>query len=518
MEQEEKYKKTLIESGLFFYGANRGSFILPPHGYALWKNIQSALDKKFSARGVQNVLLPTLIPLSLLEREKKHVAGFSTECFYIEKIGEKRSESPLVLRPTSEVLFYDWYSQILRSYQQLPFLYNQWCSVFRAEKNTSPFFRSTEFLWQEGHTIHRDSEEARQFALNIWEDYQDYAENILRLAIIAGQKTEGEKFAGALETYTVECLLPDGQCLQLATSHYFGDGFCRLMGVEFQGPDPNDQLRFPFSTSWGTSTRALGALVKSHADNWGLILPFEIAPVQVAFILIGGGEELVTYCQEILELLNPYYRCRLYNENRRDNLNVLQADKEGCPLKVLLGKEELKKNEITLVRRDNIERRIKISLENSESEKNFLLNFEDNLVEDLKKYNLENKKKEELTKEHKKMVSSVRKGLKRDKIVKAIRIEASEFNQTIYQKSADFLDKHTYPIASFTELEKKLKAGTKGLFLIPFCNQLECETKMKEKVPSYSIRCMFGKKSDKPSRCIFCQSEVQGRAYLGRSY
>ena len=205
----DKYSKLLIETGLFAYGTSKGSFILPPHGYALWKNIQNVLDKKFSVRGVQNVLLPSLIPLELLEKEKKHITGFSPECFYVEKVGEKKLEALLVLRPTSEVLFYDWYRQILQSYQQLPFLYNQWCSVFRAEKNTNPFFRNTEFLWQEGHTIHSSSEEARQFALNILSDYQDYAENILGLGIIVGKKSEGEKFAGALESYTVECLLPD---------------------------------------------------------------------------------------------------------------------------------------------------------------------------------------------------------------------------------------------------------------------------------------------------------------------
>ncbi|MCE8163975.1 MAG: proline--tRNA ligase, partial [Candidatus Moeniiplasma glomeromycotorum] len=264
---EDKYNKLLSEGGLFFYGPTKGSFILPPHGYAVWKNIQNILDKKFVARGVQNVLLPTLIPLNLLEKEKKHIAGFSPECFYVEKVGEKELEVPLILRPTSEVIFYEWYRQILQSYHQLPFLYNQWCSVFRAEKNTAPFFRNTEFLWQEGHTLHSSAEEARQFTLNILADYQNYAENFLNLAVIVGRKTEGEKFAGALETYTVECLLPDGQCLQFATSHYFGDNFCHLMGVRYQ--DNNNKSQFPHSTSWGTSTRAIGAVAKTHADNWG---------------------------------------------------------------------------------------------------------------------------------------------------------------------------------------------------------------------------------------------------------
>lgn len=516
MEKEDKYSKLLIESGLFFYGATKGSFILPPRGYALWKNIQNVLDKKFAARGVQNVLLPTLIPLDLLEKEKKHISGFSPECFYIEKKGERKLETPLVLRPTSEVMFYEWYRQILRSYQQLPLLYNQWCSVFRAEKNTSPFFRNTEFLWQEGHTIHASGEEARQFTLNILSDYQDYAENVLNLAVIVGKKTEGEKFAGALETYTVECLLPDGQCLQFATSHYFGDNFCRLMEIKYQ--DKNNKFQYPFSTSWGTSTRAIGAIAKTHADNWGLILPFEIAPVQIAFVLIENSKELINYYQEIAQLLNPRYRCQLYNKNPRVNLNVLQADKEGCPFKIILGPQELKKNEITLVRRDNIEKRITINLEENEMEKKYLPIFED-YAEKLSKINLENKDETNSIKIKERMMEGMKRGERQGKIFRVIAREIAEFQKTIYQKSADFRDKHIFPIDNFSELEKNIKEGVKGLFLIPFCNNLECEVKIKEKVPSYSIRCIAseGKNTELPP-CLFCQSTSQNKVYLGRSY
>jgi prolyl-tRNA synthetase len=511
MEKKDKYSKLLIKGKLFFYGATKGSFILPPHGYALWKNIQNILDKKLAARGVQNVLLPTLIPLNLLEKEQEHVAGFSPECFYIEKIGEKKIEIPLVLRPTSEVLFYEWYRQILQSYQDLPFLYNQWCSVFRAEKNTNPFFRNTEFLWQEGHTLHSSAEEARQFALNILSDYQDYAENILNLAVIVGKKTEREKFAGALETYTVECLLPDGQCLQLATSHYFGDNFCRLMEVKFQGSDPNKKpIQYPFSTSWGTSTRALGALVKTHEDEWGVILPFEIAPIQIAFILIGKSEELISYRQEIYNLLSPHYRCRLYDKHRQVNTNFSQADEEGCPFKIILGPEELKNKEITLVRRDNIERRITISLASNEAEQKIFAIFE-KFAQEL----METQEKEETKKELEKAMAanSYQRGQKAGKIFNVIRKEKEEFH-----------DSHTYKIDSFSELEIKIKGGAIGLFLIPFCNQLDCEIKIKEKVPSYSIRCIKElilsekKKAFGLKKCLFCERLAENMVYLGRSY
>ncbi|KLL05094.1 MAG: prolyl-tRNA synthetase [Mycoplasmataceae bacterium RV_VA103A] len=511
-EKTDKYSRLLNEGGLFFYGATKGSFILPPHGYALWKNIQSALEKKFASHGVQNVLLPTLIPLDLLEKEKEHVAGFSPECFYVERIGAKKIETPLVLRPTSEIVFYDWYRQILHSYRQLPLLYNQWCSVFRAEKNTTPFFRNTEFLWQEGHTLHANTQEARQFTLNILSDYQDYAENILCLGVIVGQKTAGEKFAGALETYTVECLLPDGQCLQLATSHYFGDNFCRLMEVKFQNKD--NQMQHPFSTSWGTSTRAIGALVKAHADQWGLILPFEIAPVQIAFILIGESPELIDYYQEIYGLLSRHYRCQLYNKNKQVNANVLQADQEGCPFKMIIGKQELEHQEITLIRRDNVERKITIKLEENELEKKYITATE-KYWKEMSEINQENKKEFEKAK----VANPFRQGQRAGKIFGIISQEAQELQKNLYQKSVEFRDKHIFSVANLAELEKKKKDGSKGLFLVPFCNNLDCELKIKEKVPSYSIRCIAGEERViAPQKCLFCQSAAQNRVYLGRSY
>ncbi|CAJ0919119.1 490_t:CDS:10 [Entrophospora sp. SA101] len=307
------------------------------------------------------------------QKEKKHIAGFSPECFYIEKIGEKKLESPLILRPTSEVVFYDYYRQILSSYRQLPLLYNQWCS--------------------EGHTLHSSEQEARELALNILADYQDYAENTLCLGVIVGKKTEGEKFAGALETYTAECLLPDGQ-----------------------------------------------------------------------------------------------------------------SDKEGCPFKIILGPEELKNGEITLVKRDNVEQKITVSFEGNETEKKYLLDFENNLAKNFETYNLENKFQEQLATERKEIVNSVKKGFKKDKIIKVIKQEITEFKKNIYQKSIEFRNKHIFPVNNYSELQEKIKKGVVGLFLVPFCNNLDCETKIKEKVPSYSIRCIaLEKKPVASPKCLFCQ-------------
>ncbi|CAI2177481.1 407_t:CDS:2, partial [Funneliformis geosporum] len=425
-DKPEPRQPTPQPSGLFWAGPTKGSFGLPPRGYALWKNIQTILDHKFSRRGIQNVLLPTLIPFDLISKEKDHIAGFSPECFYVEKVGAKKLTSPLVLRPT----------------------------IFRAEKNTNPFFRNTEFLWQEGHTIHISETEAQQFALDSLADYQDYAEKILNLAVIVGHKTEGEKFAGALETYTVECLLPDGQCLQLATSHYFGDHFCRLMEVKYQ--DKDNLFQFPYSTSWGTSTRAIGAII--------------------AFILFQETPELINYYQEIFSSLSPYYRCKLYNQGKK---NLLQADEEGCPFKILLGPEELEKREITLVRRDDIERRIPIKLaEATELEKKMLLIHEE-LTEKSNKLFFPHHSAAKLAEEKTKMVKTIQKGYQTGKLFAIINQEAKKFRQNIYQKSVEFRDSHIYKVDSFTELEKKLRGGVIGLFLVPFCHNLECEKKIK---------------------------------------
>ncbi|CAG8696142.1 9203_t:CDS:2, partial [Racocetra persica] len=314
--------------------------------------------------------------------------------------------------------------------------------------------------------------------------------------VIIGQKSAGEKFAGALETYTVECLLPDGQCLQLATSHYFGDNFCRLMEVKFQNKD--NKMEHPFSTSWGTSTRVIG-----------LILPFEIAPVQIAFILIGESSELINYYQEIYGLLSRHYRCQLYNKNEQVNANVIQADQEGCPFKMIIGKHELEHQEITLIRRDNVERKITIKLEENETEKKYITAAE-KYWEEIS--GIDQKNKEVLIKEKTKMTNSFRQGQRAGKIFGTIGKETVELQKNLYQKSAEFRDKHIFSVASLTELEKKIKGGSKGLFLVPFCNNLDCELKIKEKVPSYSIRCIAGeKKVDTSHKCLFCQSAAQNR-------
>lgn len=514
MNKQTEYNKVLLESGLFFPGPSKGSFILPPNGLILWQNIQNILNQKFAKYGVKNVSLPTLIPYSFFQKEKQHIQGFSPEFFQIQQIGEKELSDPLVLRPTSEVLFYDWFRQTLHIYQQLPFLYNQWCQVFRAEKNTKPFLRNTEFFWQEGHTLHENKQEAQEFAQKIWQEYQDYIEKDLCLAVIAGKKSEKEKFAGAVESYTVECLLPDGQCLQLATSHYFGDNFCRAMNVKFQGKQQSkeEQLNYPFSTSWGTSTRAIGALALSHVDSLGLILPFDVAPVQIAFILFRKDEKVINYYQEILNILiAAKFRCRLYS-------SALQADKEGCPLKIILGPEELGKKEITLKRRDEIEKKIIISMQDNELEKKFFPICKDYMEKIGKVVSEENKGSPVINVEEKAM-EAMKNGLKQGRIFKVVTQSREELNKDLYQKSINFRDQHVFSVREYQELEKKIKGGAIGLFLIPFCNNLSCEETIPGKLPAYSVRCLsLIEKPKEGEKCIFCAVSAKDYAYLGRSY
>ena len=261
------------------YSDVKGLFIMRPYGYAIWENIQKILDGKFKATGHQNVSMPMLIPESLLQKEKDHVEGFAPECAWVTMGGSEELPERLCVRPTSETLFCEHWSHIVHSWRDLPCLYNQWCSVMRWEKTTRPFLRGREFLWQEGHTLHATEAEARKETLQMLEIYADTCEQELAMPVIRGNKTDKEKFAGAVNTYTIECMMHDHKALQSGTSHYFGDGFARAFDITYT--DKNNQQAYPHQTSWGMSTRVIGGLIMTHGDNSGLVLPPHIAPIQV---------------------------------------------------------------------------------------------------------------------------------------------------------------------------------------------------------------------------------------------
>ena len=279
------YTDVCIKAELIDYSSVKGCMIIRPYGYAIWENIQKELDKRFKETGHQNVYMPMFIPESLLQKEKDHVEGFAPEVAWVTHGGNIELPERLCVRPTSETLFCDHYANTIKSYRDLPKLYNQWCSVVRWEKTTRPFLRSREFLWQEGHTVHATSEEAKEETLKMLNIYADFCEDILAIPVIKGEKTEKEKFAGAENTYTIEALMYNGIALQSGTSHYFGDNFARAFNMTFM--DKDNKEKYMYQTSWGMTTRIIGAMIMTHSDDHGLVLPPNIAPTKVTIIPIG---------------------------------------------------------------------------------------------------------------------------------------------------------------------------------------------------------------------------------------
>ena len=299
-----------IKAELVDYSTVKGFYIMRPYGQALWENITHILDKKFKETGHENVAMPLLIPESLLQKEKDHVEGFAPEVAWVTFGGSEQLEERLCVRPTSETLFCDHWAHILQTYKQLPLKYNQWCSVVRWEKTTRPFLRGREFFWQEGHTIHETPEEAMAETMQMLDIYADTVENQLMIPVIKGQKTESEKFAGAEATYTIEAMMHDGKALQSATSHYFGDGFARSFDVTFA--DRNNGISYPFQTSWGLSTRIIGALIMTHGDDSGLVMPPAVAPIQIAIVPIAQHKEgVLEKAEELRKRLAENYRVKL---------------------------------------------------------------------------------------------------------------------------------------------------------------------------------------------------------------
>ncbi|MBP5250326.1 MAG: proline--tRNA ligase, partial [Lachnospiraceae bacterium] len=278
------YTDVVLKAELIDYTSVKGCMVIKPDGYAIWENIQHELDRRFKEAGVQNVYLPMFIPESLLEKEKDHVEGFAPEVAWVTQGGLQPLQEKLCVRPTSETLFCDFYKNLIHSYRDLPKVYNQWCSVVRWEKETRPFLRSREFLWQEGHTIHATQEEAQERTIQMLNIYADFCEDFLAMPVVRGRKTDKEKFAGAVATYTIEALMHDGKALQSGTSHNFGDGFARAFGIQYT--DNQNTLQYPYQTSWGVTTRLIGAIIMVHGDNEGLVLPPKVAPTQVMVIPI----------------------------------------------------------------------------------------------------------------------------------------------------------------------------------------------------------------------------------------
>ena len=313
------YTDIVLKADLADYTDTKGCIAIKPYGYAIWENIQKYLDEKIKEVGVKNVYFPVLIPESLLQKEKDHVEGFAPEVAWVTQGGQEELEEKLCIRPTSETIFSNLYAKWLKSWRDLPLKYNQWCNVLRWEKETRPFLRSREFLWQEGHTLHETEKEAKEFTIKILNIYQDLIENLLAIPVLKGEKTEKEKFAGADNTFTVETLMHDGRALQSGTSHYFGQNFTKAFDIKFQNREGKEE--YPYQTSWGVTTRLIGAVIMAHGDNRGLKLPPKVAPIQVIIVPIAMHKEGVEdKAKEIYEVLNKNFRTEL---DLRDNYSVL---------------------------------------------------------------------------------------------------------------------------------------------------------------------------------------------------
>ena len=360
------YTDIVIKAELADYTATKGFIAIRPYGYAIWENIQKYADEKFKQTGVKNLSMPVLIPESLLNKEKDHVEGFAPEVAWVTEAGGEKLEERLCIRPTSETIFCSMFSKWLNSWRDLPMVTNQWCSVLRWEKETRPFLRSREFLWQEGHTIHETEKEARERTLQMLDIYAQVIEDLLAIPVLKGRKTEKEKFSGAEERYTVETLMHDGRALQAGTSHYFGQNFTKPFEIKFQNREGKEE--YAYQTSWGLSTRLIGAVIMAHGDNRGLKLPPKVAPVQAVIVPIAMHKEgVVEKTTELYNRLNKKFRMELdARENYTPGYKFNYWEMKGVPLRIEIGPRDIENGEAILVRRDTAEK-ITVKLEEIET-------------------------------------------------------------------------------------------------------------------------------------------------------
>lgn len=458
------FTDVVTKAELIDYSGVKGFFILRPYAYAIWENIQGILDKRFKELGHENVSMPVLIPESLLQKEKDHVEGFAPEVAWVTHGGSEELAERLCVRPTSETLFCDHWSHVLRSWRDLPMLYNQWCSVLRWEKTTRPFLRGREFHWQEGHTLHATKEEAELETQQMLNVYADFCENSLAMPVIKGQKTEKEKFAGAVSTYTVECMMHDKKALQGGTSHYFGDGFARAFDIQFT--DRDNKLCYPHQTSWGMSTRIIGGLIMTHGDNSGLVLPPKIAPVQVMVIPIAMHKEGVLEKADALtaRLKAGGLRVRIDKSEQSPGWKFAEHEMKGIPLRIELGPKDIENGQCVAVRRDNGE---KITVGLSELEKKIP-----------------------------ELLDAVQQGL--------------------YDKAKKNLTDNTRPALSLDEA-RGIISGKGGFVKTMWCGSLECEMKMKEDA-GVSSRCIPFEQEHIGHSCIACGKPAEKMVIWGVAY
>lgn len=457
------YTDVVLKAELCDYSSVRGCMIIRPYGYAIWENIQKYMDEAFKATGHENVYMPLFIPESLLQKEKDHVEGFAPEVAWVTHGGEEKLSERMCVRPTSETLFCEHWAKIVQSYKDLPKLYNQWCSVVRWEKTTRPFLRTTEFLWQEGHTIHATAEEAEEETLRMLNVYVDVCENFLAIPVLCGRKTDKEKFAGAAATYTIESLMHDGKALQCGTSHYFGDGFAQAFGIQYS--DKNGKLQYVHETSWGFTTRSIGALIMVHGDDRGLVLPPRVAPVQLIIIPIATHKPgVVEKAEEIKARLEKVARTKIDVSDKMPGWKFSEYEMKGVPLRLEIGPKDIEKNQAVLVRRDTHEK-VFVSLDELETKVPELLD-------------------------------SIQTGL--------------------LEKARQAQDEKTFTAQTVEEVRDILDRQA-GFVKTMWCGERACEDKVKE-VATATSRCLPFEQETVGETCVCCGKPAKHLVVWGRAY
>ncbi len=459
------YTDVVLKTELADYAPVKGCIVIRPYGYALWENIQKIFDAEFKRTGHKNMYFPLLIPESYLNKEKEHVEGFAPEVAWVTQGGSEELAERLCIRPTSETIICSMYAKWLTSYRDLPYLYNQWCNVLRWEKTTRPFLRTSEFLWQEGHTLHETFEEAEAETLQMINIYKDICENALAMPVLVGQKSEKEKFAGAHATYCIESLMHDGQALQSGTSHNLSDHFAKAFGMKFLGRDNTEQ--YAYSTSWGVSTRLIGGIIMVHGDDKGLKLPPRIAPVQVIIIPVALHKEgVIDAAQKIRDVLGAHYRVDLdTNEGNSPGWKFNQYEMKGIPLRLEIGPRDIENKQAVLVRRDTGEK-IVVGMDD-------LVRKTGELLDDIQK--------------------------------------------NLYESALRHRAERTSVAHTMDEFKKSLEAKP-GFIKAKWCGSRACEDKIKE-MTGATLRCVPFEQEDIGSDvCICCGEKADKTAYFARAY
>lgn len=458
------YTDVVKAAHLATYSSVKGCIIFEPNGYALWEEIQKNLDRMFKETGHRNVYMPLLIPKSLLEKEGELVEGFAPEVAWVTKGGQKELEEPLCVRPTSETLFSDYYHEVVKSYRDLPLKYNQWCSVFRWEKETRPFLRSREFLWQEGHTVHETSEEAEEETKRMLGIYEKLFKEYLAIPVITGKKTEKEKFAGAEYSLTVEALMYNGVALQSGTSHYFGDKFAKAYDITFK--DQNNKDSYCYQTSWGVTTRMIGALIMVHSDDFGLVLPPKIAPVKVAIIKIGDSDKVNTKIDEIVDALKAKEISYMVDDSEKSpGFKFAEAEVNGIPVRIEVGERDLNANKIVLARRDTRE---KITCEADSDIASTVSDLLDTIQKDM------------------------------------------------YQRALERREKLTFEAHNLDDV-RKIMDTQPGFIKAMWCGDEACELKMKE-IKGTKSRCILEDEKKIDDKCVVCGKDAKHLVVWGIQY